>query len=182
MLLLTAKLSERGSRYKWCPKRVDGKELSCLPSPRVAGTGGHRQRSDRARAIGHEMIGTAEAAGADVRTLRRADVVVIPLVSAKGICIFCHEGLPTGGVYLWFFRQPGEGWRAGRRRSAFPMPTGHCSPSRSGRTTPGCLVSRAVARDPRRPHPAWTGLRPCRGSRRGARRLPGHVMIKRQSR
>jgi threonine dehydrogenase-like Zn-dependent dehydrogenase len=66
------------------------------------------QRSDRGQSKGHEAIGVVEAVGADVRTVKRGDVVVMPFASSDGTCIFCHEGLPTACVHLSFFGNEGN--------------------------------------------------------------------------
>ncbi len=59
--------------------------------------------SDTGRRMGHEFIGIVEAAGADVRTVKKGDLVVAPFVWSDGTCIFCREGLHTsclhGGRY-----------------------------------------------------------------------------------
>lgn len=65
-------------------------------------------RSDRGQPMGHEAIGVIEAVGADVRNVKRGDVVVMPFASSDGTCIFCHEGLPTACVYLGFFGNQGN--------------------------------------------------------------------------
>ncbi len=66
------------------------------------------QRSDRGQPKGHEAIGVVEAVGADVRTVKRGDVVVMPFASSDGTCIFCHEGLPTACIHLSFFGNEGN--------------------------------------------------------------------------
>jgi threonine dehydrogenase-like Zn-dependent dehydrogenase len=47
------------------------------------------------RRMGHEFIGIVEDAGADVRTLKRGDLVVAPFAISDGTCAFCQEGLQT---------------------------------------------------------------------------------------
>jgi threonine dehydrogenase-like Zn-dependent dehydrogenase len=66
------------------------------------------QRSDRGQAMGHEAVGVVEAIGADVRTIKRGDVVVMPFASSDGTCIFCHEGLPTSCAHVSFFGNEGN--------------------------------------------------------------------------
>src|SRR5438309_3714182 len=55
------------------------------------------------RRMGHEAIGVVEAVGAEVRTLKVGDVVVMPFAFSDGACVFCQEGLHTscihGGVF-----------------------------------------------------------------------------------
>jgi hypothetical protein len=89
------------------------------------------QRSDRGQPKGHEAIGVVEAVGADVRTVKRGDVVVMPFASSDGTCIFCHEGLPTACVHLSFFGNAGnDGAQAEAIRipyadgTLFPLPVG----------------------------------------------------------
>ncbi len=52
---------------------------------------------------GHEAIGVVEAVGADVRTLKVGDVVVMPFAYSDGTCVFCHEGLQTSCIHGGFF-------------------------------------------------------------------------------
>src|SRR3954471_15729178 len=61
------------------------------------------QESDRARVMGHEAIGVVEDVGADVRTLKAGDVVVMPFAFSDGTCDFCHEGLQTSCLHGGFF-------------------------------------------------------------------------------
>src|SRR5438094_3193050 len=55
------------------------------------------------RRMGHEAIGVVEAVGADVRTLKVGDVVVMPFAYSDGTCVFCHEGLHTSCIHGGFF-------------------------------------------------------------------------------
>ncbi len=59
--------------------------------------------SDTGRHMGHEAIGVVEAVGADVRTLKVGDVVVMPFAYSDGTCVFCREGLHTSCVHGGFF-------------------------------------------------------------------------------
>src|SRR5216117_3698746 len=59
--------------------------------------------SETGRRMGHEAIGVVEAVGADVRTLKGGDVVVMPFAYSDGTCVFCREGLPTSCVHGGFF-------------------------------------------------------------------------------
>jgi threonine dehydrogenase-like Zn-dependent dehydrogenase len=61
------------------------------------------ERSETGRAMGHEAIGVVEAVGADIRTLKVGDVVVMPFAFSDGTCVFCHEGLQTSCVHGGFF-------------------------------------------------------------------------------
>jgi threonine dehydrogenase-like Zn-dependent dehydrogenase len=59
--------------------------------------------SEVGRPMGHEAVGVVEAVGADVRTLKVGDVVVMPFAYSDGSCVFCHEGLPTSCLHGGFF-------------------------------------------------------------------------------
>ena len=58
--------------------------------------------------MGHEAIGIVEAVGAEVRTVKVGDVVVMPFALSDGTCAFCHEGLPTACVHVGFFGNGGD--------------------------------------------------------------------------
>lgn len=55
------------------------------------------------RRMGHEAIGVVETVGAEVRTVKKGDFVVMPFAFSDGSCEFCHEGLPTSCVHGGFF-------------------------------------------------------------------------------
>ena len=59
--------------------------------------------SDTGRRMGHEFIGVVEAVGAEVRTIKRGDLVVAPFVWSDGTCVFCQQGLQTSCLH-------GGGW------------------------------------------------------------------------
>src|SRR5881409_688428 len=61
------------------------------------------EHSDTGRRMGHEAIGVVEAVGADVRTMKVGDVVVMPFAYSDGTCVFCHEGLHTSCIGGGFF-------------------------------------------------------------------------------
>lgn len=61
------------------------------------------QPTDTGRAMGHEAIGVVEDVGAEVRTVKKGDVVVMPFAFSDGTCAFCHEGLHTACVNGGFF-------------------------------------------------------------------------------
>jgi threonine dehydrogenase-like Zn-dependent dehydrogenase len=50
-----------------------------------------------------------EAVGAQVRTLKRGDLVVMPFAYSDGTCVFCHEGVHTSCVNGGFFGSPEPG-------------------------------------------------------------------------
>ena len=64
------------------------------------------ERSESGRVMGHEAIGVVEAIGADVRTLKVGDFVIMPFAYSDGTCDFCHEGLHTSCVHGGFFGTP----------------------------------------------------------------------------
>src|SRR3954451_4090286 len=66
------------------------------------------EQSDAGRRMGHEAIGVVEAIGADVRTMKAGDLVVMPFAYSDGTCAFCHEGIHTSCVHGGFFGTGGE--------------------------------------------------------------------------
>src|SRR5438876_6782998 len=83
------------------------------------------------QSMGHEAIGVIEEVGADVRTVERGDVVVMPFAISDGTCEFCHEGLQTACVHVGFFGNNGtNGAQAEALRIPFadgtlyPLPVG----------------------------------------------------------
>jgi threonine dehydrogenase-like Zn-dependent dehydrogenase len=75
--------------------------------------------SEGARVMGHEAIGVVEDVGADVRKVKRGDLVVMPFASSDGTCVFCHEGLQTECVHRGFF---GNGELGGAQAEALRIP------------------------------------------------------------
>src|SRR5881394_2826140 len=61
------------------------------------------EQSDTGRVMGHEAIGVVEDVGADVRTIKRGDFVIMPFAFSDGTCAFCHEGLQTSCIHGGFF-------------------------------------------------------------------------------
>jgi hypothetical protein len=57
------------------------------------------EHSDTGRRMGHEFIGIVEDVGADVRTLKKGDLVVAPFAWSDGNCVFCREGLQTSCLH-----------------------------------------------------------------------------------
>jgi threonine dehydrogenase-like Zn-dependent dehydrogenase len=55
------------------------------------------------RRMGHEAIGVVEAVGAEVRTVKKGDFVIMPFAYSDGSCAFCQEGLQTSCVHGGFF-------------------------------------------------------------------------------
>ena len=77
------------------------------------------EHSDTGRRMGHEAIGVVEAVGADVRTMKAGDIVVMPFASSDGTCVFCHEGLHTSCIHGEFF---GTGVIDGAQAEALRIP------------------------------------------------------------
>jgi threonine dehydrogenase-like Zn-dependent dehydrogenase len=69
--------------------------------------------------MGHEAIGVVEDVGADVRTMKAGDLVVMPFAYSDGTCVFCHEGLQTSCVHGGFFDTDGV---AGAQAEAVRVP------------------------------------------------------------
>jgi threonine dehydrogenase-like Zn-dependent dehydrogenase len=61
------------------------------------------QHSETGRVMGHEAIGVVEDVGADVRTIKRGDFVIMPFAFSDGTCAFCHDGLQTSCIHGGFF-------------------------------------------------------------------------------
>src|SRR5438874_9261352 len=75
--------------------------------------------SETGRVMGHEAIGVVEAVGADVRTIKAGDLVVMPFAYSDGTCAFCHEGLHTSCIHGGFF---GAGEVDGAQAEAVRVP------------------------------------------------------------
>src|SRR5256885_3002102 len=63
-------------------------------------------QDDASRVMGHEAIGVVDAVGAEVRTLKPGDLVVMPFAFSDGTCVFCHDRLHTSCVHGGFFGNP----------------------------------------------------------------------------
>ena len=61
------------------------------------------EHSETGRVMGHEAIGVVEDIGADVRTTKRGDFVIMPFAFSDGTCVFCHDGLQTSCIHGGFF-------------------------------------------------------------------------------
>jgi hypothetical protein len=55
------------------------------------------------RRMGHEFIGVVEDVGADVRTVKKGDLVVAPFAWSDGTCEFCRQGLQTSCLHGGFW-------------------------------------------------------------------------------
>jgi threonine dehydrogenase-like Zn-dependent dehydrogenase len=87
--------------------------------------------SETGQSMGHEAIGVVEEIGADVRTVKRGDLVVMPFAISDGTCEFCREGLQTACVHGGFFGNNGtNGAQAEALRipyadgTLYPLPVG----------------------------------------------------------
>src|SRR3989441_3550076 len=87
--------------------------------------------SETGQSMGHEAIGVVEEVGADVRTVKRGDLVVMPFAISDGTCEFCQERLNTACVHVGFFGNNGmNGAQAEALRVPFadgtlyPLPVG----------------------------------------------------------
>ena len=67
------------------------------------------EHDDAGRSMGHELIGVVETVGADVRKVKRGDLVVAPFAFSDGTCVFCREGIHTSCVHGGFFGMNGIG-------------------------------------------------------------------------
>src|SRR6201993_2105818 len=56
------------------------------------------EHSDTGRVMGHEAIGVVADVGADARTIKRGDFVIMPFAFSDGTCAFCHDGLQTSCI------------------------------------------------------------------------------------
>src|SRR5437764_5585342 len=69
--------------------------------------------TETGRPMGHEFVGTVEAVGDEVRTVKAGDLVVTPFVWSDGTCVFCRAGLHSaclhGGRYGWDDVDGGQG-------------------------------------------------------------------------
>ena len=110
--------------------------------------------------MGHEAIGVVEDVGAEVRTLKRGDLVVMPFAFSDGTCVFCQEGLQTSCVHGGFFGNADVG---GAQAEALRVPQADgtlCrAAGRRGRRA-DAVAAHALGRD---------GHRPPRGRRRARR-------------
>jgi threonine dehydrogenase-like Zn-dependent dehydrogenase len=59
--------------------------------------------------IGHEFIGVVEDTGADVRTVKRGQLVIAPFAYSDGTCPHCRHGIHTACLNGGFFPQNGDG-------------------------------------------------------------------------
>ena len=90
------------------------------------------ERTESGRRMGHEFIGVVEDVGAEVRTVKRGDLVVAPFAISDGTCAFCQQGLQTSCVHGgWWGGTEHDGGQGEAVRVPFAdgtlvtLPTGH---------------------------------------------------------
>jgi threonine dehydrogenase-like Zn-dependent dehydrogenase len=66
-----------------------------------------RKADDGTQRMGHEAVGVVEAIGADVHTVKKGDLVVMPFAYSDGTCEFCHNHLQTACLHGGFFGNNG---------------------------------------------------------------------------
>ena len=66
-------------------------------------------KDEGARPMGHEAVGVVEDVGADVRTVRRGQLVIMPFAYSDGSCPLCAEGVQTSCAKGGFFGSPEVG-------------------------------------------------------------------------
>ena len=59
--------------------------------------------SEHGRVMGHEAIGVVESVGADVRSVKKGDFVIMPFAWSDGTCEFCRRGLQTSCIHGGYF-------------------------------------------------------------------------------
>src|SRR5215211_2420367 len=77
------------------------------------------EHSETGVRMGHEAVGVVEAVGADGRTMKAGDLVVMPFAYSDGTCVFCHDGLHTSCIHGGFF---GTGDVGGAQAEAVRVP------------------------------------------------------------
>ncbi|MEZ6183469.1 MAG: zinc-dependent alcohol dehydrogenase family protein [Planctomycetota bacterium] len=68
---------------------------------------------------GHEPMGVVEEVGAEVRHLKRGDLVLAPFAISDGTCEFCSSGLPTSCVHGGFWAGITDGAQGEAVRAPF---------------------------------------------------------------
>lgn len=63
---------------------------------------------DEGRPMGHELLGIVEEVGADVRSVRPGQIVIVPFVYSDNTCALCRDGIHTSCVNGGFYG-PGVG-------------------------------------------------------------------------
>src|SRR3954463_11044521 len=91
--------------------------------------------SDTGNRMGHEFIGVVESIGADVRMVKKGDLVVAPFAWSDGTCEFCQQGLQTSCLHGgWWGGTTLDGGKG--KQSVCRRPTARWCRFRSALTTP----------------------------------------------
>src|ERR1700737_3356223 len=117
--------------------RADTDAIGGVDAVTICGTDLHILKGDvpavtDGRVLGHEAVGTVDAVGAGVKTIKVGDRVLVSCVTACGACRFCREGrygqcLGGGG---WILGHLIDGTQAQFVRvpfadmSTYPVPAG----------------------------------------------------------
>jgi alcohol dehydrogenase len=115
--------------------RVDTDAIVRVDAVTICGTDLHILKGDvpavtDGRILGHEAVGTVEAVGSSVTTVRPGDRVLISCITSCGRCRFCREGrygLCTGGG-SWIFGHKIDGTQAEYVRVPFADTSTHLVP------------------------------------------------------
>jgi alcohol dehydrogenase len=114
---------------------VDTDAIVRVDAVTICGTDLHILKGDvpavtDGRILGHEAVGTVEAVGSSVTTVRPGDRVLISCITSCGRCRFCREGrygLCTGGG-SWIFGHKIDGTQAEYVRVPFADTSTHLVP------------------------------------------------------
>ncbi len=115
--------------------QVDTDAIVRVDAVTICGTDLHILKGDvpavtDGRILGHEAVGTVEAVGSSVTTVRPGDRVLISCITSCGRCRFCREGrygLCTGGG-SWIFGHKIDGTQAEYVRVPFADTSTHLVP------------------------------------------------------
>jgi threonine dehydrogenase-like Zn-dependent dehydrogenase len=91
------------------------------------------ETTSRGQSMGHEAIGTVEATGVDVQTLKVGDLVIMPFAHSDGSCPFCLRACRRLASMSAFSAMVASTVRRPKRCASL-MPTGRCSRSMLART------------------------------------------------
>ncbi len=69
--------------------------------------------------VGHEPMGIVEEVGADVKDVRKGDLVLVPFAFSDGTCEFCEMGLQTVCAHGGFWAMENDGGQGEAIRAPF---------------------------------------------------------------
>jgi threonine dehydrogenase-like Zn-dependent dehydrogenase len=69
----------------------------------------NRPATTEGTSIGHECIGIVDDVGADVTSVSKGDLVIVPFAWSDGTCDYCREGLQTSCRHGGFWNAKGVG-------------------------------------------------------------------------